>query len=544
MSFRWLLFALTTMLLVSPVAEAAGADTGPAHSTEAESSSGDGSAPEDSPDKDSRHEDSEHQNETEHSAHEGDASHDDDHASNEDGSKHEDSHDEGHGEEHGKGHGKKHSSRLTDEKIPLQTEGFPQRPKPILELGEPFLGTGTLSSGIRLPTGAVWQPSLLAFGTFRTAIQTFEPDNSDGSRITEWTNRLDLFLNLQLSGSERLVVGVRALDEDGRFTSYFFENPDESLEGTFQDSFDAQIEALYFEGDFGEIFPDLDRDDFGSTDVGFSVGRQPMLFQEGMLIDDTLDGIGFTRNTLLPRNTSNFRLTFFYGWDNININNAERRSANLWALLSSTDFRKSTIDFDVAYLQTHDDTGDLVTGGISAVQRIGKTNSAFRILGSVATDEETTASTDGILLFSELSWTPHYTYDHVYLTTFAAFDEFTPAARGAGPAESGPLGRAGINFAAVGIGSFGAPLSGRARDVVGGAFGYQRFFNKTRQQLIVELGARVGIDDQISDSYAATARYQTAVGRRLVVITDGFVGYDEATDRVPFGGRLELLLKF
>ena len=270
---------------------------------------------------------------------------------------------EHHGEEH---HGQaphgKHSSRLTDEKIPLQIEGFPQRPKPILELGEPFLGTGTLRPGIKLPTGAVWQPSLLAFGTYRTALQTFEPDAAPGARISEWTNRLDLFLNLQLSGSERLVVGIRALDDDGRFTGYFFEHPDDDLDGSFEDAFSADLESLYFEGDFGEIFPNLDRDDFCSTDVGFSIGRQPMLVQEGILINDTIDGVGFTRNTLLPRNTSNFRLTFFYGWDNINVNNAERRSANLFALLTSTDFRRSTMDLDIAWVQTHDGSDDLLSG--------------------------------------------------------------------------------------------------------------------------------------------------------------------------------------
>ena len=54
--------------------------------------------------------------------------------------------------------------------------------QPLVELGEPFLGTGTLKPGFRLPTGAVWQPALLLFGTFRTAVQS-----SDGGtgRITE-----------------------------------------------------------------------------------------------------------------------------------------------------------------------------------------------------------------------------------------------------------------------------------------------------------------------------------------------------------------------
>ena len=454
--------------------------------------------------------------------------------------------DDHHGDDHGeKGHGKgHHSSRLSDEKIPLQLEGFPERPKPILELGEPFLGTGTLKPGFKLPTGAVWQPSLLVFGTYRTAIQSFEPDSAPGARITEWTNRLDLFANLQLSGSERLVVGIRALDEDGRFSGYFFEHPDPDLDGEFQDEFDADLESLYFEGDFGEIFPNLDRDDFGSTDVGFSAGRQPMFFQEGMLINDTLDGIGFTRNTLLPKNTSNFRATLFYAWDNVNVNNAEERSANLWALLTSTDFRRSTVDADLAYIQHHDGDGDLLAGGMSAVQRLGVTNSAFRLLGSMATDEETASSTDGVLLFSELSWTPHYTHDLIYLTTFWAIDEFTPAARGVGPASSGPLGRAGINFAAAGIGSFGAPLSGRAREVAGGAIGYQKFFANTRKQLLLEAGFRVGTASDVEDAYAGTVRYQAAVGQHMVVVVDGFVGYRETSDVTPYGGRLELVVKF
>ena len=464
--------------------------------------------------------------------------------------------DEGHGDEDhgdedhgGDDHGGGHSSRYSDDYIPLQLEAVPKRPKPILELGEPYLGTGTLKPGFRLPTGAVWQPALLAFGTFRTAIQTFEPDAGLGfsggrSRVTEWTNRLDLFVNLQLSGSERLVVGIRALDEDGRFTGYFFEHPDDRLEGDFQDAFSADVETLFFEGDFGEIFPNLDRDDFGSTDVGFSVGRQPMLVQEGMLIDDTIDGLGLTRNTLQPKNTSNFRLTFFYGWDNVNVSNAERRSANLYALLTSADFRKSTVDVDLAYVQEHGGGGDFFAGGVSAVQRIGKTNSSLRILGSTAIDRVTSASTDGLLLFSELSWVPHYTEDMIYLTTFWAIDEYSPAARGVGPASSGPLGRAGINFAAVGLGSFGAPLSARAREVAGGAIGYQKFLAHGRKQLLLEAGFRVGTASDVEDALAATARYQAAVGQHLVVVADGFVGYREASDATPYGGRLELVVKF
>lgn len=432
-------------------------------------------------------------------------------------------------------------SRLSDEAIPLQVEGFPERPKPLLELGEPFLGTGTLDPGLQLPTGAVWQPSLLLFGNFRTGIQTFADNGDTDRRISEWANRLDLFLNLQLSGSERLVVGFRNLDDQGRFTSYLFEHPDDDLEGEFQDEFDFEIETLFFEGDFGEIFPNLDRDDFGSFDLGFSVGRQPLFFQEGMLINDSLDGVGITRNTLQPRGTSNFRMTFFYGWDNIDAGGIER-DANLFAFLTSTDFRASTVDFDVAYVDADDLGGDMISAGLSAVQRLGKFNTSLRILGSFAVDDETAFATDGLLLFSEVSWTPPYGHDLFYFTTFWALDQFSSASRG--PATGGPLGRAGINFAAVGLGSYGAPLSSLASDVAGGAVGYQWFFDHTRKQLILEAGVRVGTDDATPDTVATTLRYQTAIGRHLVLVVDGFVGYQELFDDTPYGGRVELQVKF
>jgi len=53
-------------------------------------------------------------------------------------------------QDHGEDEG---GSRFSDEPIPLAD--LPERPNPILELGEPFLGTGTLSQGFTMPGGAV-----------------------------------------------------------------------------------------------------------------------------------------------------------------------------------------------------------------------------------------------------------------------------------------------------------------------------------------------------------------------------------------------------
>ncbi len=449
---------------------------------------------------------------------------------------------EEHGEEKADGHAKKshkkHSSRLSDENIPLDPDNVPDRPKPLIEWGEPFKGTGTLSPGFELPTGAVWQPSLLVFGTLRTGIQS---NDLNDARVSEAVARLDLFSNLQLSGSERLVLGFRNLDQDGRFTSYIIDSEVPGLEEGGQEEFNAEIGSLFFEGDFGEIFPNLSPRDFKATDIGFAIGRQPLFFQEGMLINDSVDGIGLTRNTLQPGNSSNLRLTFFYGWDNVNRNNGIADSGRLYALLSSADFRRSTMDVDVAYVEGGNGFADLFAGGISAVQRIGLINTSFRVLASSASGGLAPDS-DGLLLFSEVSWTPHYSHDLIYITSFWAMDEFTPVA--SGPSNGGPLGRAGINFAAVGLGNYGSPLSGQANDVAGGAIGTQMFFDHTRKQLLIEFAGRVGTASNITNQYGGTLRYQMAVGRRLVFQCDAFVNYREELDETFFGGRAELQVRF
>ncbi len=459
------------------------------------------------------------------------------------------------GDAAGEAHGGKHSSRLPDEEIPLQLEGFPKRPGFLVELGNPYLGTGRIKKGFRLPTGAVWQPTLIAFGTLRAALQTFESaapaGRGSGTRTSELATRLDLFFNLQLSGTERLVVGFRPLDADGRFTRYVFE-PAPPDGDRSRDELDGDLETLYFEGDIGEIFPNFDKGDFGRSDIGFAIGRQPLTFQEGMLIDDSIDGAGFTRNTLLPKGTSNYRMTFFAGVDNVNRHagggtNLEDPDAELYALLTSTDWRRSTVDADLAYVTGSDRTGDLVALGVSAVQRIGRYNTSFRILGSYAVDRETPFSTDGALLFSEVSWTPHYSHDLVYVTTFVAIEHYTPAARDA--SLGGPLGRAGIGFAAVGLGGYGAPLDNRSRDAAGGAFGYQKFFGPLkRRQLLAELGVRLGTAGAEPSAAALSARYQMAFGRRAVLVFDAFTAFHEGlagrSDDTRVGGRFELLLKF
>ena len=454
---------------------------------------------------------------------------------------------------------------VSSQPIPLQTEQSPNRPKPIVELGNPFLAQGLIGPGFTLPTGATWQPALLVFGSYRSAMQTFD---TEGGSVSEWSNRLDLFANLTLTGTERVLLGLRPLNrtsleealidgEDGVFTGYQF---GESAADGWRENWNLRVQTLFFEGDFGEIFPGLDRADNRALDIGFSVGRQPLFFQEGLLIDDSVDAFGITRNTLRPSGTSNVRLTGLFGWGNLHRDNGqEDRQASLYGLFTEVDMPTSTLNFDLAYVHGRDSS---LHGGFSAVQRIAQINTALRALFSLPFDKEAASSFlddpgvtvgRGTLLFAELSWTPTATHDLLYLNGFGAFGNYSAIARD--PLNGGGLARTGILFASAGVGGFGAALDARPHASFGGAIGYQKLFHGGRRQLVGELGLRSETFDNGTTAAALGARYQQALGRRLIVRVDGFTTREErfggytlsegfTIRKFHFGGRLELLVKF
>ncbi len=433
-----------------------------------------------------------------------------------------------------------HTSRISDDAVPeIKPEDIPQRPKLLLEWGNPFLGSGPIEPGFELPGGAVAQPSLWVFGTYRTALQVFN-QGVGGPNLSEWANRLDLYANLQLSGTERVLFGVRPFDEDGMFSGYQF-SPD-GTDGTVN-AFNFDVTTLFFEGDIGEMIPDADPKDSASIDWGISVGRQPLFYQEGMLIDeDIIDAVGITRNTLVAPGGSDLQLSFVYGWGEINRNdNVELSGQHLFGLFSAWDFPKTTINADFVYVYDKNGDTDGIFFGISGVQRIGHFNTSFRVLGSHALGEQSLAVSDGYLLFAELSWTPPWVEDNAYINAYWGIDNFASAARGA--ASGGPLGRVGILFAAVGLGRYGAPLGNRPNNSVGGAIGRQWFFDDTRKQFVLELGGRYSTKGAGLTAGALGARYQQAMGQHWVLQLDVFGSLVHTGDE-GYGARAEIRFEF
>jgi hypothetical protein len=433
--------------------------------------------------------------------------------------------------------------RLPNTYIPYKSDAeLPAPTPPILELGDPFLGTGNLAPGTTLPGGAVWQPRFWVYGNARTALQTYDTGEDNG-QVFEWVNRLDLFGNLQLTGTERILIGVQPLHRDSDFTGQVFK-PENSAD--YQNVTNLRLRTLFFEGDFGEIFPHLDPLDAKRLDFGFSVGRQQLSFQDGILINDVVDAVGVTRNSVripgVPWIT-NIRITGLWGWNEIHRDdNVDDPDANLFGLFTAIDTPPSTVEIDFVHVNSKDDgTGDLWNWGVGTIQRIGLFNTSLRVNGSIADDRTTAQSDDGHLVFGEISWTPTHTHNLAYVNGFLCIDNFSSAARD--PTAGGPLGRTGILFAARGIGTFPAPLGNRSDESYGIAAGYQMFFDNNRRQLIVEAGARHDDTASGNNMGGLACRFQQALGRRVIFQLDGYVT-DQEHLYTGYGMRSELTVLF
>ena len=432
------------------------------------------------------------------------------------------------------------AQRLSDEPKPyLSVEDLPARPALLLEVGDPFLDTGQLYEGFELPTGAVWQPRLWIYGTLRTALQSF--DNGPADRNSEWANRLDLFANLQLTGTEKINFGIRPLDNNrpGQFTRYTFEP---EAEDGFNGEFNPDVRTFFFEGDFGSLFPDLDPEGTAPLDYGFSVGRQPLNFQEGILINDTVDLLGIVRNNVHLPGVSNLRISGVWGWEGLDRNDDRDGSdPYMFGLFNSADLPTSTVSLDMIYVADDVSPGDAFYIGGSAIQRIGKFATAFRVNTSIAEDADTPQVADGALLSAEVSWTVESSDDIVYVNPFLAIDRFTQAGRE--PVVGGALAALGILFASPSLGNYLSELSSFPNDIVGIATGYQAFWNNHRRNLVLELAAHKDTGDQGFDAVAIGFQLQQALGRRVQLQFEGFVSFQEDRD-MGSGGRTEFLIQF
>ena len=417
------------------------------------------------------------------------------------------------------------------------------RLRPLFELGDPFVSNGPIRPGIETPTGQMLQPWFLLYGSLRSALQSFD----DGHQTyAEWANRLDLIGNVNLSGTERLVFALRPVDgQNGSYSGYNFE-PNQN-DGWTED-FNSRLTKLFFEGDLGEIFPNLDPNDSHSYDIGFSVGRQQLSAQDGILLNENIDAVGITRNSLMLPGVSNLRLTGIFGWNHINRGNNDDRyridyhSGSLFGLLTAADTAlNNTVEMDLLHMGG-EGNADAWYIGAGSTQRFGELNSTFRVNASIPAHNQSLNVGRGVLLLSQLSTAISGSDNNLYFNTFLNVGDFTSAARS--PNLGSPLANLGLLYDPVGMGRYGIPLDGLIDNTIGATIGYQMFLGGIDKQLIIETGGRTSTrSEQNEGALGFGMRYQQAFGKRYQFRVDSFVAGKDQTD-INYGFRTEWMVRF
>lgn len=391
---------------------------------------------------------------------------------------------------------------------------------------------------------------LMAYGDLRVAAATYDngvpaPDGKREQSVV--ASRLNLDMDLALTATERIHAFARPLDKNGSFTRYQISG---GADDDFVDEFDFDLDTLFFEGDLGAISQGLT----GKTnayDLPIAFGRVPLFTQNGIWLDDAVDGVAFgiaARNSP-ALDVSNFDLTFFAGFNQVTtaaVADSNDR-AKVFGLAGFADARKGYVELGYGYLDA--DQGDLSYHNVTAAftrRYGGRVANSVRLIGNFG-QSATTKTADGVLVLVESSLVPRRPWNAIpspanvvpYFNLFAGFDRPQPLARAAD--SGGVLKNTGINFESDGLTGY-PTLDALAQDSYGGALGLEYLFELDRQ-IVVEAAVvqRMG-DSALGSQYALGARYQHKISNAWIVRLDAMRGWREGLEDV-YGARLEIRRK-
>ena len=409
--------------------------------------------------------------------------------------------------------------------------------RPLLELGQPWYQLGQLSPGSSLlGFHNNLNPQFLVFGDYR---QAYASNTVDGDNVSQVAFELNTFWSFFLTGTERLVTGVSPFDNGVRNTRWLLDDDFVDVETDFNFDFG------YLEGDLGAITGGF----IGETlpfDLPFAVGLTPLFIQNGIWLNDALEGMFFTipaRNS--PRfNISNMDITFAYVYDQIDSAafQGDNSAAKAYALFLFIEALNGYIEADYAFLEDRSPLNRSYHNiALAYTRRFGRFIShSSRVIANAGQDVTSGDQTaDGVLLLSENSLITRHPYTVIpYFNFFAGFD------RPQSFAGDQELTNTGILFESDGLSGY-PTLDTRAQDTFGYAVGLNLLAQDFSQQLILETAAvfRGDNSDLAGDQYGVGARYQLPISNSWIFRTDGMYGFFR-DDRDDFGVRMELRKKF
>ncbi len=429
-----------------------------------------------------------------------------------------------------------------------------QTPRPMLELGRSIYEGGPYDPsggflGAKNPTDQAFS----IYGDWRTALAYIDDGGVEREILA---TRLNLDVDWKLTATERIHAFFRPLDDGANFTRC------ERIagEGKCRGEGDLKPETLFFEGDMGAMLAGM-RGRYSKFDLPFAAGKIPLLFQNGIWLEDAFNGFAFS---LPARNSrrldiSNMDVTFFAGFANVDsggVRDAAGKVANgeadVYGLTTFIEANQGYWELGYAYTAGESDKGfkdqSYHNVAIAFSRRYGGwLSNSVRVIHNFGQHRDAgfKQTADGTLLLIENSLVTHKPLTLVpYVNFFAGFDRPQSVARD--PGAGGILKNTGINFETDGLTGF-PKLDDTANNTAGGAIGIQYLFS-LQKQIVFEV-ATVQTLGQAADravpgpQNAVGLRYQHNIDKSWLFRADAMFAERNGLEDVG-GVRIEIRKKF
>ena len=416
---------------------------------------------------------------------------------------------------------------------------------PWIEWGRVFYGDGITPRGRDWfgPTNMV-RPEFYVYGDFRTGI--LGGRNAAG-RSDNWASRLNLDLDLRVTDTERFHAFIGPIDRGGQFSRI------ELVEGELdtQFIFDPNLLTGFFEGDLGAILGGLEGTS-SPFELPFTVGLVPLLFQNGIWMEDAVTGAAFALPARHSRllNWSNYDATFFAVVDQLNSpafgndEHAAQAFGTAWFIEAYGGYIETGYAF-VRDRKRSERSYHNVTASFTR-RYFDRVSNSVRLIVNTGQDLASQQRTaDGGLLLVENSWiTPSPWRVVPYLNLFFGWDRPQSVARAG--VSGGILRNTGINFDTDGVNGL-ATLDPTGSDTAGGAIGIDLIGESLDRQLLLEFAYQTPHGNKNAavpdDQFAVGARYQFPISHATLLRFDVMHGWRRGLDDV-YGTRIEYRWKF
>ena len=389
-----------------------------------------------------------------------------------------------------------------------------ENPRPLLELGHRIYDVGEINpSSTWLGEKNPVNQDFVIYGDYRIAYGFNDIDDDNQQQVAATT--LNLELDWRFTGTERIHGKLTPLEERNRFTRVTrFE--DESFDEEEFES-DFRFDSLFFEGDLGYLVTGA-TGEYQSWDLPFAFGLMPLLFQNGVWLDDAFTGLAVTLPAENSRalDISNFDITFFAGVDKVTtgIAGLEEDDASVFGVNAFLDANQGYWEVGYGFMddQSDADVHDYHNLTVAFTRRyFGWLSNSVRVVGNFGQDDDAGETADGVALLLENSFVTSLPSTYVpYANFFMGVGNPQSLARGNGA--GGILKNTGLICEGDALTNFQS-VNANVNDVFGGAIGVEYLFSLD-QQIVVELGATIRKDSDATDTintgnqYGLGLRYQ------------------------------------